>query len=169
MFERDEWYPVVGFDKELFGEELVKVTRRLCGNAFRGVCDADLPPIIAKEAAVSKKTEIHLLADAQHAYSGRTGSGTGRFRVQKGRRHIPARPRLRNGRALARRICIRIELALDPSLGPADILIVGDHSPPLWSRQARAQFEPGLVAWYRLTPRDDVIAVNRSQKPTAAR
>jgi hypothetical protein len=61
------------------------------------------------------------------------------------------------------------KLALDPSIGPADILIVGDHSPPLWSRRARAQFEPGLVAWYRLTPRDDAIAANRSQKPTAAR
>ena len=58
MFERDEWYPVVGFDKEVFGEELVKVTHRLCGNAFRGACDADLPPIIAQEAAFSKKPKF---------------------------------------------------------------------------------------------------------------
>ena len=58
MFERDEWYPVVGFDKEVFGEELVKVTHRLCGNAFRGVCDADLPPIIAQEAAFSNKPKF---------------------------------------------------------------------------------------------------------------
>ena len=58
MFERDEWYPAVGFEKEVFGEELVKVTHRLCGNAFRGVCDADLPPIIAQEAAFSKKPKF---------------------------------------------------------------------------------------------------------------
>ena len=58
MFERNEWYPVIGFDKEVFGEELVKVTHRLCGNAFRGVCDADLPPIIAQEAAFSKKPKF---------------------------------------------------------------------------------------------------------------
>jgi hypothetical protein len=31
-------HPAVGFDKEVFGEELVKVTHRLCGNAFCGVC-----------------------------------------------------------------------------------------------------------------------------------
>jgi len=30
------------------------------------------------------------------------------------------------------------KLALDPGIGPADILIVGDYSPPLWSRHARA-------------------------------
>ena len=58
MFERDEWYPVIGFDKEVFGEELLKVTHRLCGNAFRGVCDADLPPIIVREAAFSKKPKF---------------------------------------------------------------------------------------------------------------
>jgi hypothetical protein len=61
------------------------------------------------------------------------------------------------------------KLALDPSIGPADIIIVGDHSPPLWSRRARAQFEPGLVAWYRLTPRDGAMASNRPQKTSTAR
>jgi hypothetical protein len=49
-------------------------------------------------------------------------------------------------------------LALDPRIGPAEIVMVGDHAPPFWSRQARGQFEPGKVAWYRLTPREDVMA-----------
>ena len=31
--------------------KLVTRSKRLCGNAFRSVCDADLTPIIAKEAA----------------------------------------------------------------------------------------------------------------------
>lgn len=44
-------------------------------------------------------------------------------------------------------------LALDPAIGPAEILVVGDHAPPLWSRRGRGQFMPGKVAWYRLTPR----------------
>ena len=82
MYERNEWYPVIGFDKELFGEELVKSTRRLCGNAFTGVCDADLPPIIVRESAFSKKAEIHLLADAQHACSGHTEPGADGFPVR---------------------------------------------------------------------------------------
>jgi hypothetical protein len=45
------------------------------------------------------------------------------------------------------------KLALDPSIAPAEILIVGDHAPPLWSKLGRAEFAAGKVAWYRLTPR----------------
>jgi hypothetical protein len=169
MFERDEWYPVVGFDKELFGEELVKVTRRLCGNAFRGVCDADLPPIIAKEAAFSKKPKFIYWLTLNTHIPVAPGQALADFGCKKDAgifRHVHVCEMAELWHDVFASVS---KLALDPSLGPADILIVGDHSPPLWSRQARAQFEPGLVAWYRLTPRDDVIAVNRSQKPTAAR
>jgi hypothetical protein len=48
------------------------------------------------------------------------------------------------------------KIARDPAVGPADILVVGDHAPPLWSRRGRAQFAPGQVAWYRLQPHRDV-------------
>jgi hypothetical protein len=163
MFERGEWYPVIGFDKELFGEELVKSTRRLCGNAFRGVCDADLPPIIARESAFSKKpkfiywltlnTHVPVAPDQALADFG-CEENAGIFK------HV--------------RVCEMAELwhdvfagvsklALDSSLGPAEILVVGDHAPPMWSRRARGQFEPGLVPWYRLTPRDGVMATNQPQ------
>ena len=46
-------------------------------------------------------------------------------------------------------------IARDPAVGPADILLVGDHAPPLWSKRGRAEFAPGQVAWYRLQPRRD--------------
>jgi sulfatase-like protein len=167
MFERGEWYPVIGFDKELFGEELVKSTPRVCGNAFRGVCDADLPPIIARESTFSKKpkfiywltlnTHVPVAPDQALADFG-CEENAGIFK------HV--------------RVCEMAELwhdvfagvsklALDPSLGPAEILVVGDHAPPMWSRRARGQFEPGLVPWYRLTPRDGVMATNQPQRATA--
>ncbi|HET7805815.1 MAG TPA: sulfatase-like hydrolase/transferase [Pseudolabrys sp.] len=169
MFERGEWYPVIGFDKKLFGEELVKVTPRLCGNAFRGVCDADLPPIIAQESAFSKKpkfiywltlnTHVPVVPDQALADFG-CEENAGLFN------HV--------------RVCEMAELwhdvfagvsklALDPSIGPAEILVVGDHSPPMWSRRARAQFEPGLVPWYRLTPHDGAMASNKSEQAPTAR
>ena len=53
------------------------------------------------------------------------------------------------------------KLARDPAVGPADILIVGDHAPPLWSKRGRAQFAPGQVAWYRLQPRVNAPAATR--------
>ena len=41
----------------------------------------------------------------------------------------------------------------DPAMPPTEILIVGDHAPPLWYRQARDLFTPGEVSWFRLTPK----------------
>jgi len=169
MYERNEWYPVVGFDKELFGEELVKSTRRLCGNAFTGVCDADLPPIIVREAAFSKKpkfiywltlnTHVPVAPDQALTDFG-CEDDAGIFQHM----HVCQMAELWHD------VFASVsKLALDPSIGPAEILVVGDHAPPLWSRRARAQFEPGIVPWYRLTPRDDAIAANRSQKSTEAR
>ena len=169
MFERNEWYPVIGFDKEVFGEELVKVTHRLCGNAFRGVCDADLPPIIAQEAAFSKKPKFIYWLTLNTHIPVAPGQALADFGCKKdagifGHVHVCEMAELWHD------VFASVsKLALDPSLGPADILIVGDHAPPLWSRRARAQFEAGLVAWYRLTPRDGAMASNRSQKTPTAR
>ena len=167
MFDRGEWYPDIGFDKELFGEELVKVTRRLCGNAFRGVCDADLPPIIVQEAAFSKKpkfiywltlnTHVPVAPDQAQADFGCEEDAS----IFK---HLHVCQMAEHWHDVFASVS---KLALDPSIGPAEILVVGDHSPPLWSRQARAQFEPGLVPWYRLTPRDNLMAVHQSQDSTA--
>jgi hypothetical protein len=169
MFERNEWYSVIGFDKEVFGEELLKVTHRLCGNAFRGVCDADLPPIIVREAAFSKKPKFIYWLTLNTHIPVAPGQAFANFGCRKDAgifRHVHVCEMAELWHDVFAAVS---KLALDPSIGPAEILIVGDHSPPLWSRHARAQFEPGLVAWYRLTPREDAIAVNRSQKPTAAR
>jgi sulfatase-like protein len=169
MFERDEWYPVVGFDKEVFGEKLVKVTHRLCGNAFRGVCDADLPPIIVQEAAFSKKPKFIYWLTLNTHIPVAPGQALADFGCKKDAgifRHVHVCEMAELWHDVFASVS---KLALDPGIGPADILIVGDHSPPLWSRRARAQFEPGLVAWYRLTPRDGAVAVNRAQKTSATR
>ncbi len=156
MFGRQFWYPGLGFDKAIFGDTLSKETPRLCGSAFKGVCDADLAPVIAKEAKKlgppNKPRLIYWLTLNTH---------------------IPVAPdeALTNFACLGssspfvkRNVCRMAELwhdffnaasklALDPSIAPAEILIVGDHAPPLWSRRGRAEFAAGKVAWYRLTPR----------------
>jgi hypothetical protein len=52
------------------------------------------------------------------------------------------------------------KLALDPAIAPAEILVVGDHAPPLWPTNGRAEFEAGKVAWNWLTPLEGVLASN---------
>lgn len=153
MFERKDWYPQIGFGKAVFGDELLLRLPRRCGSAFRSVCDADLPPLIAKEAANAKGPRFLYWLTLNT--------------------HIPVSPgdALANFDCMAKQpqfgppaVCRMIELwndlfaavarlALDPAIGPAEILVVGDHAPPIWSKRGRSQFAPGQVAWYRLTPR----------------
>ena len=54
-------------------------------------------------------------------------------------------------------------LATAADLPPTEILVVGDHAPPLWSRRGRSLFEPGKVTWFRLTTRPD----DPSEQPDA--
>jgi hypothetical protein len=158
MFDRKEWYPKVGFDKELFGEELMTRTKRMCGTAFRGVCDADLAPLIAKEAAYTNKPRfIYWLTLNTHVPvapgDARTDFGC------KSKDTVFAHPSVcRMGELWHDLFTTIARLSLDPAIGPAEILIVGDHAPPLWSKRARGMFAAGQVAWYRLTPNDGAVA-----------
>jgi phosphoglycerol transferase MdoB-like AlkP superfamily enzyme len=161
MFEREKWYPEVGFDKELFGEDLLKTTHRSCGGAFLGACDADLAPVITAEARQAAKggkprfiywltLNTHIPVAPGQALTdfkcGPDGSGYGTQRV------------CRMAELWHDVFDVVAKIARDPAVGPADILVVGDHSPPLWSKRGRAQFEPGQVAWYRLQPRHAAVA-----------
>lgn len=153
MFERRDWYPKVGFNQTMFGDELQQQLPRRCGNAFRSVCDADLPPLIARQAAKAKGPRFIYWLTLNTHIPVATGDATANFGCVTGRPEFspPA-------------VCRMIELwndlfsavgqlAVDPELGPSEILIVGDHAPPLWSKRGRGRFAPGQVAWYRLTPR----------------
>jgi hypothetical protein len=44
-------------------------------------------------------------------------------------------------------------MAMDPALPPTDILIVGDHMPPFFAREARMRFDPHHVPWILLRSR----------------
>jgi hypothetical protein len=171
MFEREQWYPEVGFDRELFGEEIVKTTRRSCGSGFRGACDADFAPVIAdasrQAAQTGKPRFIYWLTLNTH------------IPVAPDQARIDFHCALDNSGFGLPRICRMAELwhdvftvvasiARDPAVGPADILVVGDHAPPLWSKRGRAEFAPGQVAWYRLQPRRDATNALRLESFTQA-
>jgi hypothetical protein len=178
MFGRNLWWPKLGFNKQIFGKQILKQTHRVCGSAFRGACDADMAPVIAEAAQElappGKPRFIYWLTLNTHIPVApgfaRTdfhcAGGGGPYRQVTVCRMA----------ALWHDLFDAIsQLALDPRVGPADILVVGDHAPPLWSRRGRNMFAPGKVAWYRLSPRTDAIASqppqqHASQEPeTAAR
>jgi len=158
MFERAEWWPKVGFKKEIFGEQVIKQTHRACGSAFRGACDADMEPVIAKAAQdlapAGKPRFIYWLTLNTHIPVA-PGDAHTDFHCESARDLFQQATVCRMAELWHDFFASLSQLALDPRVGPADILVVGDHAPPLWSKRGRAMFAPGKVAWYRLSPRTD--------------
>ena len=168
MFERNKWYPMVGIHNMDFAEKLMPQMKRRCGAAFRGVCDADLPPVIERLAAESTQPNFIYWLTLNTHIPVAPGEALTNFHCA----------RADNGFGL-QRVCAMAELwhdvfravadlALNPAVGPAEILVVGDHAPPLWSKKGRAEFEAGKVAWYRLTPRSGVVAITADNETRGA-
>ncbi|MCP9629558.1 sulfatase-like hydrolase/transferase [Rhodopseudomonas palustris] len=155
MFEREQWYPTIGFGRSLFGKDLIKATGRICGDSFRGACDADMAPLLAAARPAGARDQPRFVywltlnshvpvAPDQARTNFRCGSDGGSFGQADVCRMAEIWHDVFN---------VVAQLARDPALRQPEILVVGDHAPPLWSKRGRAQFEPGQVAWYRLQPR----------------
>jgi hypothetical protein len=152
MFDRRDWWPRLGLQETRFHEDLHPELVRRCGRVFIGACDADIPARLhAAVVASDRPVFLYWLTLNTHVPI-RFGEGRPRLDCAQGGPH-------RNTE-----VCAMTEmwmdvmesvvaLATDPGLPPFEILVVGDHAPPLWSRQGRGLFVPGEVSWFRLTPK----------------
>ncbi|ASP34875.1 sulfatase-like hydrolase/transferase [Labrenzia sp. VG12] len=157
FFERFDWYPKIGFQDLNFLENKVGLAEDRswphCGVAFRGYCDTDV-------AGVVKDYLIKGDGDRKFAYWLTLNSHKP---VQPG--EVPARLGCDDGGVFNDvELCRMAEqwlqishlvkdIALDPDLVETDIVLVGDHHPPLFTRSARKLFKPGKVAWLHLSPK----------------
>ena len=48
FFDRDDWYPEIGFQQRIFLEDWEHLGLRSCGGSFRGPCDAELVPELGR-------------------------------------------------------------------------------------------------------------------------
>ncbi|KIZ38195.1 MULTISPECIES: sulfatase-like hydrolase/transferase [Rhodopseudomonas] len=153
MFGRKQWYPKIGFSESYFAKDLLPASARLCGGTFRGACDADLTPRIVKRAARRAGPRLIYWLTLNTHFP--VAPGDARTDLGCGGEDSPfATPAVCQMAELWHDLFTAVaDLALDPAVAPAEILIVGDHAPPLWSKRSRDEFAPGQVAWYRLTPR----------------
>jgi fumarate reductase subunit C len=153
MFERLQWWPHIGLQNQHFAETLVKAGDRQCGDVFTGACDPELVKVIA--------SQIKQAATPQFVYFLTVNTHVPVI-VDQGYGHLDCRNQ--GGPMREREVCIMTDGWIElfqgiatalaaPDMPPVEVLIVGDHAPPLWHRQARDLFESGQVGWYRLTPR----------------
>lgn len=158
FFNRTDWYPKVGFDSLHFMENIGKTemaTRtRTCGLTFKGLCDDDVADAVEAflEDRAGKPKFAYWLTLNTHIPI-EAGAATPRLDCETG------------GPFGDRTVCSLTEMwmdvfhrvrriALNPKLKGLEILIVGDHHPPVWTRRGRNQFEAGKVAWLHLKPLD---------------
>jgi hypothetical protein len=152
FFDRERWYPLIGFQHMHFGQELMNEGAGYCPNVFPGACDRDVPGIIARDLAKAQ--------GPQFVYWLTLNS------------HLP----IVENRALGTEHCHRLGHGLDsdfpmicrlfsiwgstadalvkvvdrPDFPPTHILIVGDHMPPFTHQKSRLQFDPEHVPWVLL-------------------
>ena len=154
FYERDRWYPKVGFVKSVFHEDLRHPfghKGRSCGGALPSTCDVDIADAIDERLGqVTQPVFLYWLTLNTHVPV-RMGDAKPRYGCAA-----------KGGPFGDAEVCSMVELWSDLFEAvnglalrhePMEILLVGDHAPPLWRRQARDMFEPGQVPWIRLTPK----------------
>ncbi|WP_428670128.1 sulfatase-like hydrolase/transferase [Roseibium sp.] len=157
FFERKDWYPKIGFQEMNFlennaGLETEEPLRR-CGSTFRGLCDVDVAKAVKASLTNGADGPIFVYWLTLNSHKP----------VQVG--EVPGRLSCDDGGVFEdRELCLMGEqwlnvahlvkdIALTEGLADTEILLVGDHNPPLTSRDGRAQFQSGRVAWLHLKPK----------------
>ncbi|WEK47605.1 MAG: hypothetical protein P0Y56_04745 [Candidatus Andeanibacterium colombiense] len=152
FFDRDHWYPKLHFNERQFGAELRKAGARHCGGVFPGACDTDVPKQIAARLKAAKSPQFvywltlnsHLPVIADKAL------GTDHCDIGP-RDWREDHPQICRMFLLHHRLADSIDaMAMDPTLPPTDILIVGDHMPPFFDRDGRMRFNGSQVPWIYL-------------------
>lgn len=152
FFDRAAWYPRIGFEQSVWGEDMLKAGARLCPNVFPGACDRDVPRLIGQRLRAAAKPQFvywltlnsHLPTVENDALRTRDCKETGEpldselpmvcrlFTIWRG-----------TADALAKEVS-------RPDFPPTHILIVGDHMPPFTHQKSRLLFDSQAVPWVLL-------------------
>lgn len=161
FFDRETWYPKIGFERSLFSDQILAMGAGHCGSVFPGACDRDVPRIIGerlRQAPEKRKflywltVNGHIPVAAEHAL----GTDNCRLGTSEWREDYPMLCRsFELQKQLADSITAEI---MKPDFPDTDILIVGDHMPPYFQRDLRTRFEPGHVPWIMLRSRKSAEA-----------
>ncbi len=172
FFDRYQWYPRLGFEQMRFGEQLTRLPGiPLCGSTFRGVCDAAVGQILKQQLERAPKGEhrfIYWLTLSSHLpldATGAEGSTLDCRQSAEGRQSEDVCILMRIHRLVATEVAT---IAMDPALPRTRFVLVGDHSPPFFSREKRALFVPNEVPFVELIPRPLNLQPGATRPTTAA-
>lgn len=156
FFDRELWYPKIGFDKALFSDDLKRMGAKPCGGVFPGACDRDVPKLIGgllRQDPRQRKLIYWLTVNGHLPLPADSSLHTERCTL--------GTPQWREDFSmLCRTYEVQRQIAdsvtaeiMRPDFPDADILIVGDHMPPFFPRHMRSRFDPARVPWIMLRSR----------------
>lgn len=157
FFDRDDWYPNIGFDRRVFGEDLLASGIAECPGVFPGACDVQIPERLGARLKAARGPQLlYWLTLNSHLPVPESDTlGTADCLARN-----PGFPVESGG--LCRLVSVTratsdslAAMLVDPALPPTDILIVGDHMPPFFDHLSRSQFDSYRVPWVLLTMRDE--------------
>lgn len=155
FFERERWYPVIGFQDSLFREQLADLPE--CGWVFPGACDRRVAEAVRRElagAAPGRPALVYWLTLNSHVPVALDGADAAAFDCAG----LDDPTTCTLARLWAEVLAAVRDIAADPALPPMDVLIVGDHAPPVPSRAARALFDHAHVPWIALAAKDRPVS-----------
>ncbi|WP_138921381.1 sulfatase-like hydrolase/transferase [Novosphingobium pentaromativorans] len=156
FFERDAWYPKLGFEDRLFRSDLLARNVGACGGVFEGACDSDIPALIGDRLrkARGKRNFVYWVTLNTHLPIAEDPS----LHTENCSLSDPAWntsfPMLCREYLLQQRLAdALVKEVMRPDFPESDILIVGDHMPPFFPRDMRDRYDTRHVPWIMLRNR----------------
>jgi phosphoglycerol transferase MdoB-like AlkP superfamily enzyme len=155
MYDREEWYPKMGFDDIWFRDRLAAAGMPDCDGPFRGSCDAAVAAWLAGRLREPSDTPlfVHWVTLSSHLpiWQSVENASAGYCGVSAATRNDIAICSWAHLIAMANQ-SVR-DLALGELARPTIFVIVGDHAPPFDKDSERAQFSAAEVPYVTLLPR----------------
>ncbi|WP_428643517.1 sulfatase-like hydrolase/transferase [Roseibium sp.] len=160
FFERFDWYPKIGFQELNFRETNAGIETDgalpECGVAFRGLCDADVAGAVERflvNGDGERKFAYWLTLNSHKPVP--PGEVPPRFGCDEEGGVFTDVELCRMAEQWLNVSYLVKAIAMRDDLAETEIVLVGDHHPPLFTRRARYMFTPGEVAWIHLKPRGE--------------
>ena len=150
MYERDIWYPLVGFEDSIFRESRDWPVQCF---SWPGACDLDMRSLVAEFFGKSDREFLYWLTlNSHHPYDLRDlryeHFDCARFGID------PGVESCRNLKLQAQFLSGLVELLRQPEMQNVEVMVVGDHTPRL-IRKNETVFIEGQVPWILLGVSED--------------
>lgn len=130
LYDRIDWYKKAGFHNIMFGEHFMNLPR--C-TAFNGVCDRDLMKVISKIFRDNERDKIFVywVTLTSHSPYAKKDIYNKRFKCEK-YQIDPSREICQYAQLQTQFFDDFSELIETPEMQGVEVMIVGDHQPPMW-------------------------------------